>query len=262
MLPLYKKKAVWNAENYRGVHLTAQIAKATERLLQRAFGAFLYSAPVAGVNQFAYKPEHGARDVLAFLVLTWILGFNGRQKFGIHCADVSGAFDRVCTERLLSKLEHRGVPQRWLKLFRSWLRPREAKVAVGGVYSAALALANMVFQGIVWGPQLWNAFFCDASVPVRKTGFCEVVYADDLNGYKSFPKKKPNQEVLQEVARCKAELHRWGRANSVTFDSGKESAHVLCKDEPEGEDFKILGVLFDGKLSMAAAVRETVVEAQ
>ena len=44
----------------------------------------------------------------------------------------------------------------------------------------------------------------------------------------------------------------------MTFDSGKESAHVLCKDDPAGENFRVLGVLFDGKLTMAAAVNETV----
>ena len=195
-------------------------------------------------------------------MLTWVQGFNEGKKFGAHCADVAGAFDRVRTERLLAKLEHQGVPQRWLKLFGSWLRQRQARVAVGGAFSEVLTLAHMVFQGTVWGPQLWNAFFSDACLPVRKHGFTEEVYADDLNGYKAFPRSTPNEKVLQEVARCKAELHKWGQANSVTFDAGKESAHVLCKDEPAGDNFRLLGVLFDEKLTMAAAVRETVTEAK
>ena len=262
VIPLYKKKAVWSAENYRGVHLTSQLAKATERLLQRAFGSFLYSTPVAGANQFAYRPERGARDVLAYLVLTWVLGFNNKEKFGVHCADVSGAFDRVRTDRLLAKLEKLGVPKKWLKVFASWLRARPAKVAVGGTFSEALGLLDMVFQGTVWGPQLWNSFFGDASKPVRKCGFEEIVYADDLNGFKAFPRNTPNKEVLTEVARCKEELQRWGQANSVTFDSGKESAHVLCKDTPEGEELKALGILFDGKLTMTSTVKEMVSEAQ
>ena len=262
ILPLYKKKAVWSAGNYRGVHLTAQLAKATERLLQKAFGEFMFSTPVAGHNQFAYRPERGARDVLALFTLTGIRAFNNRRKVGVHCADVSGAFDRVCTRRLLQKLESFGVPEKWLKLFGSWLRMRPAKVVVGGMLSEELALADMVFQGTVWGPQLWNAFFSDADKPVRKKGFTEIVYADDFNGYKEFPRSTTNKQVLEEVAACKQELHRWGQANSVTFDKGKESAHVLCKDQPEGEALLTLGVLFDGKLTMEAAVREMVTEAQ
>ena len=32
VIPLYKKKAVWDLTNYKGVHLTAQLSKATELL--------------------------------------------------------------------------------------------------------------------------------------------------------------------------------------------------------------------------------------
>ena len=63
---------------------------------------------------------------------------------------------------------------------------RPAKVVVGEVLSEELAPADMAFQGIVWGSQFWNAFWSDADKPVRKKGFTEIVYADDLNGYKEF----------------------------------------------------------------------------
>ena len=33
ILPLYKKRSVFDASNYRGVHLTSQVAKVIERLL-------------------------------------------------------------------------------------------------------------------------------------------------------------------------------------------------------------------------------------
>ena len=41
ILPLYKKKSVWDPKNYRGVHLTAQLSKVVERLLGSLFFAFL-----------------------------------------------------------------------------------------------------------------------------------------------------------------------------------------------------------------------------
>ena len=37
-----------------------------------------------------------------------------------------------------------------------------AQVVVGGAYSVQADLANMVYQGTVWGPPLWNVFFEDA----------------------------------------------------------------------------------------------------
>ena len=105
ILPLYKKKSPWDPGNYRGVHLTSQVGKTVERLLQLGFGTYLSSEECAGENQFAYRKERGARDLLALLVLTWLQGFDQGRKFCLYCSDVSGAFDRVKTTRLTKKLQ-------------------------------------------------------------------------------------------------------------------------------------------------------------
>ena len=70
VLPLYKRKAVWQANNYRGVHLTAQLFKATKKLLLHQFREYLTSFTCMGDKQFAYKQKRDARDALAFLALT------------------------------------------------------------------------------------------------------------------------------------------------------------------------------------------------
>ena len=46
----------------------------------------------------------------------------------------------------------------------------------------------------------------------------------------------------------------------MAFDAGKESHHVLSHTCPEGPNFKILGILFDCGLRMAAAVHELIGE--
>ncbi len=53
---------------------------------------------------------------------------------------------------------------------------------------------------------------------------------------------------------CQAQLHQWGRANSVEFDAGKESMHVMSRRSPMGNGFQLLGVQFDEKLLMAHEV--------
>ena len=151
---------------------------------------------MSGENQFAYKPFRGARDALALLVLTWVHGFDNGLKFAVYCADVSGAFDRVSSVRLLQKLEAVGVPQEWVRVFSSWLRERPARVAVGGVFSEVIPLRDMVFQGTVWGPQLWNTFFADAWRATQKAGFAETVFADDLNAHKAFTVATPNESLF------------------------------------------------------------------
>ena len=60
---------------------------------------------------------------------------------------------------------------------------------------------------------------------------------------------------------CQAEVHKWGRANRVTFDASKESFHVISRVHPYGDNFKLLGISFDAKLLMHDAVHQCAVEA-
>ena len=53
----------------------------------------------------------------------------------------------------------------------------------------------------------------------------------------------------------------WGAANCVTFDSGKESFHILSHDDSFGNSFRLLGVTFDLQLRMDTAVHECCTEA-
>ena len=67
---------------------------------------------------------------------------------------MSGAFDRVCKERLLLKLRKKGMDGPLLQVLDSWLETRTAQVVVEGVRSSEATLTNQVFQGTVWGPSL------------------------------------------------------------------------------------------------------------
>ena len=109
---------------------------------------------------------------------------NNGLKVGVYCSDASGAFDHVPSERLLAKLESKGLSRSLLEVIKSWLGIRDAFVVVGGEKSHAIKLANMVFQGTVWGPEFWNVYFEDSRRAVQASGFSEGIYADDLNAFK------------------------------------------------------------------------------
>ena len=111
-------------------------------------------------------------------MLQWLSVLNARDKIMIYCSDVSGAFDRVSADRLIEKLRAKGVNERIVRLLASWLKDRWAKVVVGGKFSDILYLVNQVFQGMVLGPILRNIFF-DTKMPIRKSGFHEIVFASD-----------------------------------------------------------------------------------
>ena len=162
---LQEEECMCDPTNYRGVHLTSQLARVIERLIQMLCRPALMSEISIGANQFAYCQGRGSRDALAFLVLSWLKAFQEKARVALYMSDVSAAFDRVFTPRMIEKLRSKGVPSKLLDVFMSWLRERTAEVVVNGCSSEQLSLKNMVFQGTVLGPMLWNSFYNDASVP-------------------------------------------------------------------------------------------------
>ena len=248
--PIFKKGNPSDPNNFRGIHLTSHISKVVERMLKYMMAPILHIPAVAGRNQFAYLCRKGARDALAYFVLTVIGGFARGVKFGILKADVSGAFDRVPTARFMAKLEALGVPQKFLNLIAAWLSARHAFIELGKQMSEFIILTNQVFQGTVLGPLLWNAFFADSIVALEKNFFEGLYFADDLHAFKEFDRATPNSVVQARVADCQASLHEWGAANQVVFDPAKESTHVLSLTDGDGSTFVLLGALFDANLSM------------
>ena len=85
---------------------------------------------------------------------------------------------------------------------------------------------------------------------VQALDFFDTLFADDLNCYADCEAAVDNDDAIEDLKKCQAAVHEWGRANQVEFDSGKESFHVLHRRDPEGESFRVLEVLWDFKLSM------------
>ena len=258
VLPLHERKSVYQPSNYRGIHLTAQLSKVVERLLKKMIDPFISRIQAFGPQQYAYTIGRGARDALALLVLQWTQAIAFGFKVAVYCSDVSGAFDRVPAERLIAKLRSKKIHPVIVNVLSSWLRQRSSQVVVGGAYSQDMVLNNMVFQGTVNGPTLWNIYFEDARQAINEWLFNEVVFADDLNAFRVFPSTTNNASIDTAITNCQSELHKWGRANQVAFDAAKESRHILSLTEPAGDNFKLLGVEFDASLTMSDAVGDLV----
>ena len=174
------------------------------------------------------------------------------NKIAAYCSDVSGAFDKVKAEKLVCKLQCYGVEPSVLEVLKSWLETRHANVIVESEMSKNMTLENMVYQGTVFGPPLWNTHYGDASSAVNKNDFTEVVFADDLNAFKAFANNVPDDVLHDGMQVCQTNVHAWGRGNQVSFDPLKESKHILAtQGRGSGGSFLLLGVTFDTGLTMA-----------
>ena len=88
---------------------------------------------------------------------------------------------------------------------------------------------------------------------IQGCGFEAVIFADDCNAFRCFPRSVPNHDIQDALSVCQRALHLWGHANRVTFDPGKEDTMVVSTNDGEGGPAKLLGIEFDNKLLMGLA---------
>jgi len=153
VVPIFKKDIAFAAGNYRGVHLAAILSKIAEKVIGKTLREFLQSSTF-GKNQWAFTSGLGSRDLVTKLMMEWILAVCCDKKVGAYLSDISGAFDRVCKEYLLSKLNAAGVGTLYLNFLDAYLSPRQGQVVVEGEFSELFEIANSVYQGTVLGPSL------------------------------------------------------------------------------------------------------------
>ena len=159
---------------------------------------------------------------------------------------------------LLDKCIRAGLHPNFINVLKYWLEGRTAHIICGGKSSNIFPMMNMVFQGTVLGPLSWNIFFREAGQVIRSNGFIDVEFADDVNGLRFYPLHTGDHFIEADVRQVQTGLHIWGEDNRVTFDSSKESHHILSRAGRAGAPFRLLGINFDTKLSMAPAVLECI----
>ena len=95
------------------------------------------------------------------------------------------------------------------------------------------------------------------------------MFADDMNAWQAFDGRAedsdPNTVGFDVLRRVQTEVHKWGAANQIRFDAGKETFHYLHSQDgfsfSDNPTFRILGCEFDAKLLMHEAVHTLSVEA-
>ena len=180
----------------------------------------------------------------------WVLAICAGRKIDLYLSDISGAFDKIKKVLLIGQLSEIGLPDGFLDFLHSYLIQREEFVRVEGAISEVMELANMVFQGTVLGPPLWNAFFADVATEIPID--CQEVnlFADDLSATTLAHRDVSENIIREELTELQQRTHEWGRKNQVEFDPSKEHFVIIHPSQGSGDDFKLLGTLFDSKLTM------------
>ena len=114
------------------------------------------------------------------------MGFNQRKppdRTVCVAVDFSAAFDTVCHNNLLSKINRSQLPPATARWLSCYLRGRQAKACFRGVNSTSRKVNTGVPQGSKLSPSLFSFYIADMSRPTDPVK--PVCYADDLTVWAS-----------------------------------------------------------------------------
>ena len=130
--------------------------------------------------------------------------------------DLSKAFDCICYDLLIAKLNAYGPKRNALKLVYDYLSNRSQKTKLGSSFSTYLDFVYGVPQGSILGPLLFNIDLCDLFFENYSSDFAN--FADDTTPYEcghSF------NEVINNLETTTENVFEWFSLNNLRANTAK-----------------------------------------
>ena len=151
---------------------------------------------------------------------------NGSSMY-VTMLDASKAFDKVNHSKLFTKLIDRGWPSSIVRILYYWYRTQKFTVRWCCSFSEFFTVSNVVKQGGILSPHLFNVYMDNLSVNLNKlqigclyagTIMNHMMYADDLCVF------SPSVAGLRKLTDCCAE---YGNMFDITYNANKSLCMVI-----------------------------------
>ena len=276
IIPLKKpeKGNYTTAKAWRPISLLATLGKILESVVAERVS---YAAETFGLlpaNHFGARKQRSAEQALLVLQECIYKAWRSRKVLSLISFDIKGAYNGVCKERLLQRLQARGIPPsivRWIDAFCS---ERTATIQVNGYNSPTQPLPQAGLpQGSPLSPILFLFFNADLVQQRINNNGGSIAFMDDYTAWVTGPSAEANYIGIQQIVE---KAVQWEKRSGATFETAKTvlvhftrathrscSAPIAFKGEeiaPKSE-VKILGVIMDSALRYRNHIARTATRA-
>jgi ribonuclease HI len=263
IIPLKKpgKEDYTIAKAWRPISLLSTLGKILESVVAERISHAVETYGLLPANHFGARKQRSAEQALILLQEQIYTAWRVRKIVSLVSFDVKGAYNGVCKERLLQRMEARGIPKvlcRWVEAFCS---ERTASIQVNGHTSGIRKLPQAGLpQGSPLSPILFLFFNADLVQRRIDARGGAIAFVDDFTAWVTGPTAQSNREGIEAII---DDALKWERRSGATFEADKTAIiHFTRKPyktdsqpftikgqtiQPK-EHVKILGVIMDAKL--------------
>lgn len=275
VVPVHKRASRTNYRNYRPVSLLSVCSKVMEKIVNEQLMNFLEKNQLLSCRQFGFRRGLGTSDLLTSVHHDWLQALGTGGCIQALAVDIAGAFDKVSHAGVLHKLAELGVCEKAFSWLKAYLNERSLHVVVNGQRSPDHLIKAGVPQGSILGPTLFLVYVNDAEACLSPgTEMC--VYADDTTIYTVVTSHDAVASQAASLQQSVVALHEWGVRWRIKFEPSKSQIMTISHHRhhwhlpdvtfggsvvPNSNQMKLLGVIFDSKLSFAAHIRQTALRA-
>ena len=190
-IPIHKQDNNTDPNNYRGITLSSCLGILFCHILNERISRFLEDKSFISREQAGFHKNHSTSDqtfILKTIIDKYIHKSSKGNKLYACFIDFRKAFDTVCHEWLLLKLQRAGINGKIYELIKSMYQNSFSRVKCKNTLTDHIAVKQGVHHGSVLSPLLFNIFIndigntllVDAAPVVYDAKVNHLLYADDL----------------------------------------------------------------------------------
>ncbi len=224
VIPHFKEGDHEEADNNRPISLLPVLSKIAERLALIQFTEYLVENQRSTNHQSGNRKLHSTETISLLITDRIFRAMDEKKVTAMVLIDLSKAFDSICHERLLQKLQSVGASSSGVDWFQSYLCDRYQVTRIGQSTSTPLLVKHGIPQAYILGPLLFTVYMNDLPKAVSD---CNIEsYVDDTKTFLSFSLSEADLGLLR-LSQDLRNIAEWCCSNKLLINPTKTEFMIL-----------------------------------